>query len=53
MEKIELNEKLVANLRTNVFIKEKNNAKTKRYSRVEMIDIIKKLIQSEVDRYDN
>ena len=51
--KKQLDEQLLNKLKVSIFIKEKNNAKTKKKTDKEMIETIRKIIQTEVDKNDN
>ena len=48
-----LNENLLNKLKVSIFIQEKNNVKNKKKTDKEMIDTIRKIIQTEVDKNDN
>lgn len=48
-----LNEDILNKIKVSVFIQEKNNAKTKRKTEREMVETIRKIIQTEVDKDDN
>lgn len=49
----QLDEQLLNKLKVSIFIQEKNNAKTKKKSEKEMIETIRKIIQTEVDKNVN
>lgn len=49
----ELNENILNKIKVSVFIQEKNNVKTKRKTEREMVETIRKIIQTEVDKDDN
>lgn len=51
--KKQLDEQLLNKLKVSIFIQEKNNAKTKKKTDKEMIETIRKIIQTEVDKNDN
>lgn len=51
--KSDLNQSVLNKLKASIFIQEKNNIKTKKKSDTEMVEIIRKLIQLEVDKNDN
>lgn len=51
--KIPLNNELLAKLKMKIYIMEKENFKTKKLTDTEMVERIKKLIVSEVNRNDN
>ena len=51
--KTPLNDNLLSKLKVSIFIQEKNNVKTKAKSDLAMIDTIRKIIQTEVDKNDN
>ena len=51
--KTPLNENLLSKLKVSIFIQEKNNVKTKAKSDLAMVDTIRKIIQTEVDKNDN
>jgi len=51
--KILLNEELLAKLKMRIYLMEKENFKTKKLTDSEMVEKIKKLIVSEVNRNDN
>ena len=44
---------LLSKLKVSIFIQEKNNVKTKAKSDLAMVDTIRKIIQTEVDKNDN
>ena len=46
-------EQLLNKLKVSIFVQEKNNAKTKKKTDKEMIETIRKIIQTEVDKNDN
>lgn len=48
-----LDETTLNKLKINIFIQEKNNAKTKKNTDTEMVEHIRRIIQTEVDRNDN
>lgn len=48
-----LNKELLNKLKAGIFMQEKSNIKTKKKSDSDMVDIIRKLIQLEVDKNDN
>ena len=51
--KKQLDEQLLNKLKVSIFIQEKNNVKNKKKTDKEMIDTIRKIIQTEVDKNDN
>ena len=51
--KTPLNDNLLSKLKVSIFIQEKNNVKTKAKSDLSMVDTIRKIIQTEVDKNDN
>jgi hypothetical protein len=51
--KTPLNDNLLSKLKVSIFIQEKNNVKTKAKSDLAMVDTIRKIIQTEVDKNDN
>lgn len=51
--KTPLNDNLLSKLKVSIFIQEKNNVKTKAKSDVAMVETIRKIIQTEVDKNDN
>lgn len=51
--KKQLDEQLLNKLKVSIFIQEKNNAKTRKKTDKEMIETIRKIIQTEVDKNDN
>lgn len=51
--KTSLNDNLLSKLKVSIFIQEKNNVKTKAKSDLAMVDTIRKIIQTEVDKNDN
>lgn len=51
--KKQLDEQLLNKLKVSIFIQEKNNSKTKKKTDKEMIETIRKIIQTEVDKNDN
>lgn len=51
--KTPLNDNLLSKLKVSIFIQEKNNVKTKAKSDIAMVDTIRKIIQTEVDKNDN
>lgn len=51
--KKELNEQLLNKLKIRIYSEEKQNAKTRKKSDTEMVELIRKIIQLEVDRSDN
>ena len=51
--KTPLNDNLLSKLKVSIFIQEKNNVKTKAKSDLAMVDTIRKIIQTEVDKDDN
>lgn len=51
--KTPLNYNLLSKLKVSIFIQEKNNVKTKAKSDLAMVDTIRKIIQTEVDKNDN
>ena len=51
--KTQLNDNLLSKLKVSIFIQEKNNVKTKAKSDLAMVDTIRKIIQTEVDKNDN
>ena len=52
-EKKPLNEDVLGKLKVTILMQEKANVKTKRKSDTEMVEMIRKIIQQEVDRNDN
>ena len=51
--KKELNEQLLNKLKIRIYSEEKQNAKTRKKSDTEMVELIRKIIQLEIDRSDN
>ena len=51
--KKQLDGQLLNKLKVSIFIQEKNNVKNKKKTDKEMIDTIRKIIQTEVDKNDN
>ena len=51
--KTPLNDNLLSKLKVSIFIQEKNNVKTKAKSDLAIVDTIRKIIQTEVDKNDN
>ena len=51
--KTPFNDNLLSKLKVSIFIQEKNNVKTKAKSDLAMVDTIRKIIQTEVDKNDN
>ena len=53
IDNIELDKELLAKLKMKVYLMEKENFKTKKLTDTEMVERIRKIIQTEVNNNDN